>query len=403
MITNIEEFCQLFYYTTSIPINYYNISTRHGCSFPDILQENLIFKGTLLDSVDFTKNPDYFVTQSFSYFGYVKPKNTDDIILLGPVFSTPYSDFTLRNFMKEWSVSPEYREDIAHFLANTPPVSFDRFLQTLSYLYLCLNDEHIDIYQHFHLNDTGLMQDFSQLHSNLVYESKENQNYHNTYHFEQELMRLIQSGDAKGLKTLLNTSSGLLAGTMADNALRQEKNTFITSVALVTRSAIAGGMDIEQAYQLADIYIQECERSQNISHIVKLGNTMLVDFTDRVANSKIPQGMSQEIFRCVQFITQNINAPIQVSDVSEHIGKSRSYLCSKFKKELGFDISRFIMRCKLEEAKSLLTHSDKTLSEISNYLCFSSQSYFQNVFKQKFGLTPKQYRDKTKQLTQNTL
>ena len=59
------------------------------------------------------------------------------------------------------------------------------------------------------------------------------------------------------------------------------------------------------------------------------------------------------------------------------------------------------MRCKLEEAKSLLTHSDKTLSEISNYLCFSSQSYFQNVFKQKFGLTPKQYRDKTK-LTSNT-
>lgn len=399
MITNVEEFCQLFYYTTSIPINYYNTSTNHGCSFPCILQENMIFKEALLSSNDFTKNPDYFVTQSFSYFGYVKPKNTDNIILLGPVFSIPFSDFTLRNFMKEWAVPSEYREEIAHFLTNTPPVSFDRFLQTLAYLYLCLNDEHIDIYQHFNLNDTTLIQDFSQLHSNFVYESKENQNYHNTYYFEQELMRLIQAGDTEGLKTFLSTDSGLVVGTMADNALRQEKNTFITSAALVTRSAIAGGMDTEQAYQLADIYIQECERSQDISHIVKLGNTMLIDFTDRVANSKIPQGMSQEIFRCVQFITRNINAPIQVSDVAEHIGKSRSYLCNKFKKELGFDISRFIMRCKLEEAKSLLTYSDKTLSEISNYLCFSSQSYFQNVFKRKFGLTPKQYRDKTNHLT----
>lgn len=401
MITNIQEFCQLFYYTTSIPINYYNISTKQECSFPAILEDKLIFKGTLLNSGDFSKNPDYFVTPSFSYFGYVKTQNADDVILVGPIFSTPSSDFTLHNFMKEWAVSPEYREEIAQFLANTPSVSFNRFLQTLAYLYLCLNDEHIDIYRHFHLNDTKLINGFSQLHSNLVYESKENQNYHNTYHFEQEQMRLIQNGDTEGLKALLNTSSGLLAGTMADNALRQEKNTFIASVALVTRSAIAGGMDMEQAYQLSDIYIQECERSQSISHIVKLENNMLVDFTDRVANSKIPQGMSQEIFRCVQFITQNINAPIQVSDVADHIGKSRSYLCSKFKKELGFDISRFIMRCKLEEAKSLLTHSDKTLSEISNYLCFSSQSYFQNVFKQKFGLTPKQYRDKTK-LTSNT-
>ena len=68
---------------------------------------------------------------------------------------------------------------------------------------------------------------------------------------------------------------------------------------------------------------------------------------------------------------------------------------NKFKKELGFDVCSFIMRCKLEEAKSLLTYSDKTLSEISNYLCFSSQAYFQTVFKKKYGLTPTQYRNQT--------
>ena len=52
----------------------------------------------------------------------------------------------------------------------------------------------------------------------------------------------------------------------------------------------------------------------------------------------------------------------------------------------------------LEEAKSLLRYSDKTLSEISSYLCFSSQSYFQNVFKRKYGITPKQYREKARHL-----
>ena len=74
------------------------------------------------------------------------------------------------------------------------------------------------------------------------------------------------------------------------------------------------------------------------------------------------------------------------------IRRSRSYITKKFKKELGFDISSFIMRCKLEEAKSLLTYTNKSLSEISSYLCFSSQSYFQNVFKKKYGMTPLQYR-----------
>lgn len=55
-------------------------------------------------------------------------------------------------------------------------------------------------------------------------------------------------------------------------------------------------------------------------------------------------------------------------------------------------MNEFIMRCKLEEAKSLLSYTDKSISEISNYLCFSSQAYFQNVFKKKYGMTPNEYR-----------
>ena len=50
------------------------------------------------------------------------------------------------------------------------------------------------------------------------------------------------------------------------------------------------------------------------------------------------------------------------------------------------------MRRKLEEARSLLIYTDKTISEISEYLCFSTQSYFQNVFKKQYGMTPMQFR-----------
>ena len=51
-------------------------------------------------------------------------------------------------------------------------------------------------------------------------------------------------------------------------------------------------------------------------------------------------------------------------------------------------IGAYIMQCKLEEAKSMLTYSNKSIAEISSYLGFSSQSYFQNVFKKYFGTTP---------------
>lgn len=119
---------------------------------------------------------------------------------------------------------------------------------------------------------------------------------------------------------------------------------------------------------------------------------MLLDFTRRVAQAQIPHDTTSDIYKCIQYIKQHTNQAISTSDVAAYIGKSRSHLSRCFKKELGFEMSEFIMRCKLEEAKSLLTYTDKSLSEISSYLCFSSQAYFQNVFKKKFGVTPNEYR-----------
>lgn len=402
MFANIKDFCRLFYNMTAMPISYHDFSANYSQSFPSILENQSIFRGTLqgFESFkNFAQNPNYFISPSFSFFGWIKCDKQDYAIILGPVFSIPSSEHTLRDFIKEWDISPEYRPEIIQFLANSPAVSFNRFLHTLAYIHLCLNGQSIDIVQHFHLEDNNMLHELSACHSNQIYESKENQNYHNSWNFEQELLRYIKNGDIEKIKELLkNSSSNLTEGILADNALRQRKDILISFISLVMRSAIAGGMDMEQAYQLADVYILKCEHSQSIAHVSNLEYSMLIDFAERVSKTRIPEGMSQEIFNCIQYITHHINEPIQVTDVAKHIGRSRSYLSGRFKKELGFDISSFIMRCKLEEAKSLLTYSDKSLIEISNYLCFSNQSHFQNVFKKKYGVTPKQYRIQTQKL-----
>ena len=157
-------------------------------------------------------------------------------------------------------------------------------------------------------------------------------------------------------------------------------------------AAIPGGMDIEQTYQLIDIYTQECEKLQSVEAVKNLQYNMLIDFTKRVAQQKLPAGISKEVHSCMQFISMHINEPISVMDVVSHSGKSRAYLFKKFQQELGMSIGAYITQCRLREAKSLLRYTDKSLGEISSYLCFSSQSHFQNVFKKHFGVTPKEYR-----------
>ena len=62
--------------------------------------------------------------------------------------------------------------------------------------------------------------------------------------------------------------------------------------------------------------------------------------------------------------------------------KAVLFLLAQFKKETGETIGRYIMKAKLQEAKLLLAYSNKSLVEISNFFFFSSESYFQNLFKE---------------------
>ncbi|SCZ79426.1 AraC family transcriptional regulator [Pseudobutyrivibrio xylanivorans] len=232
-------------------------------------------------------------------------------------------------------------------------------------------------------------------HSDQLMENKENELYHDTYYFEQEYYSYVEKGDVEGLKEFIKKIPNMNVGRTATDSIRQAKNLFIASTTLITRRAIDGGLDIETAYQLSDSYILEAEKMTDVKAINFLNMTCIIDFAKRVSEAKVPMGMSKEIFSVIQYISNHVNTNITVEQIADELHMDRSTLSKKFKRELGFNISTYIMRRKLEEAKSLLHYTDKTISEISEYLCFSSQSYFQNVFKAKYGMTPKEYRNQT--------
>lgn len=75
------------------------------------------------------------------------------------------------------------------------------------------------------------------------------------------------------------------------------------------------------------------------------------------------------------------------------LGLNRTSLCRLFKECTGMTVGAYATGLKVKEAKRLLRATDKPLSESAQYLGFSSQSYFQNVFKRGTGVTPGEYRE----------
>ena len=59
---------------------------------------------------------------------------------------------------------------------------------------------------------------------------------------------------------------------------------------------------------------------------------------------------------------------------------------------MGVSLSQYILDLKIEKAKNLLQYSEYNIVDIANYLSFSSQSHFIQVFQKKTGLTPHKYR-----------
>jgi AraC-like DNA-binding protein len=301
--------------------------------------------------------------------------------------------------MNKNAISLNRYGEIASFLGGISQYTYNQFLNLLLYLYFTLTGVCLNLEEAFGFSDTEYQTLVGQQHSSNLYQSREEGILHGTYFFEQRMLELIKSGDADRLNTFLMTAAQTgnnREGKLAETPLRQAKNLFIGLTTMIGKyAAIPGGMDIEQTYQLIDTYIQECEKLQTEEAVKKLQYNMPLDFAQRVAQQKLPDGVSQEIFSCMQYISLHINEPIGIPDVVSYSKKSRAYLFKKFRDELGTGISEYIMSCRLREAKSLLKYTDKPLSEISSYLCFSSQSHFQNTFKKHFNITPLGYREQT--------
>lgn len=393
----IHSFCQTIYNCTYLPIHYYK-NEQLELILPDTGFSFDLAAAHFSELLSRQREVSYLITKESNYFGLVQNSNTDQRVLIGPVISIQPSPESIRNTMKEYGISFECKEQLTELYQFTPLFSFHQFCHFLALFYQELTGDTIDIESYLNIQPVEESAPIASLHTARIYDVKEIENFHNTYHYEQQYLEYIRNGNTSGLKEFFSNSFSLQAGQIADNPLRQAKNILIIGVTLATRCAIEGGLDIESAYQLSDIYIQEGEKLQSADALYRLQYNMMLDFTNRVAQAQIPHDTTRDVYKCIQYIKQHTNQAISVSDVAEHVGKSRSHISRSFKKELGFQMNEFIMRCKLEEAKSLLSYTDKSISEISNYLCFSSQAYFQNVFKKKYGMTPNEYRRQPRKL-----
>jgi len=84
---------------------------------------------------------------------------------------------------------------------------------------------------------------------------------------------------------------------------------------------------------------------------------------------------------------------VTLSKVAADIHVSQGYLSRVFFKEVGEYFSDYVIRNKLEYAQKKLRETNRKVYEIASEIGFANAHYFSKVFKEKFGLTPLEYRN----------
>jgi signal transduction histidine kinase/DNA-binding response OmpR family regulator len=114
---------------------------------------------------------------------------------------------------------------------------------------------------------------------------------------------------------------------------------------------------------------------------------------DQVKDNKFEDSEQNFLKNMNQIIEKNLKQTgFNVEDLAQQMEISRVQLYRKVKAIMGISISDYINAQRLSKAKSLLQDTNLNISEIAYEVGYASPGYFSTSFKNKYGVTPKQFR-----------
>lgn len=212
------------------------------------------------------------------------------------------------------------------------------------------------------------------------------------YNTELKIFSCVQLGDFERLMAeIAKVNSTIVAGNISENPIMQYKYLAVSAITLATRYAIQGGLNEKIAYDYSDKAITKIDSLNATPEIINSLAYDIITLTKMVSENKLKPKQSPHIKKCVIYINENIEQKITVKTLAEICGISPDYLSQIFKKEMGDNLSSYILTRKLEYSKKLISEG-KSNKEICEILKFSSASYYVTAFKRKYHMTPSEFK-----------
>jgi len=99
------------------------------------------------------------------------------------------------------------------------------------------------------------------------------------------------------------------------------------------------------------------------------------------------------VIDAVTYIHSNYRTKINIGDLAAYVKVSPFHFSRIFKKETGYSPYEYIIKTRIDHAKTLLRQTRLSIKQIAYEVGFESESNFVNIFRQKVCLTPNDFRN----------
>ena len=110
------------------------------------------------------------------------------------------------------------------------------------------------------------------------------------------------------------------------------------------------------------------------------------------------QGQKDDFLRiqpALEYMNLNFDKQISIGELSRIVNLSQTYFRKLFKQAYGLSPIEYLNNIRINKAKRMLCHGRDPIGEISRKTGFCDIFYFSRTFKNKVGMSPKDFRKQT--------
>ena len=97
-----------------------------------------------------------------------------------------------------------------------------------------------------------------------------------------------------------------------------------------------------------------------------------------------------------RYAKESAQANVSLCEFAVSHQKNAQYIGRLFKKEVGMSFADYVNTVRLEKAANLLAKTERKIIDVAMLSGFQNVSYFNRLFRNKYGLSPSEYRKREK-------